>query len=209
MIDLDTMAAAMFGGTTPQAAPNTQAMPTDASMAERMFGTSPTTATTNTDPRAFNTLDDQAKGERLFQTDDPSLYHGDAMRSIESAAMEKFIASPEEAAAASKHWGSTFQSFGLTSTESAEVANIGVQAFTTPASPELVMTWTEQAKEALVRDFGPQGASQALADARAYVGLYASPDLKEVLMSTGLGNHPQLVRMAAAKARALRMAGKL
>lgn len=218
MTDFDSMAAAMFGSTTPSNTPtNTRSVPTntaESQMAETLFGetTKPTPhSTPNTwDKRPFNTLDEADQANRMFNDGaDPALYHGDAMRSIESAAMEQFTSSPDEAKEASAYWGAHFQSFELTGTESAAVADIGVQAFTTPASPALVESWTEQARAVLVQDYGPTGAAQALADARTFVNAYATPELRDTLMATGLGNHPQLVRIAAAKARALRMAGKL
>lgn len=217
--DLDTLAARMFGNSAPNPPINTRSMPTDTTettMAARMFGsTTPTSkptapATPNpTDKRSFGELDEADQGARLFGGGDPALHHGDAMRSLESAAMEKFLSSPEEAKEASAFWGEAFQSFELTGTESSTVADIGVAAFTNPPAPELVATWTEQARSVLVQDYGPQGAAQALKDARTYVNNYGTPELLDVLLSTGLGNHPQLVRIAAAKARAMRMAGKL
>lgn len=215
-MDLDQLASAMFPS-MPTSKPNDAAPVINTSaelrMAETLFGETtkpPPPSTPNRhDKRPFDTLTEADKEARLFQTDDPTLYHGDSMRSIESAAMEKFLSSPEDARDAAEHWGNQFQLFELTSSESAAVADIGVSVFTNPASPELVATWTEQAREVLVQDFGPKGAAQALADAREFVTTYATPELKDVLMSTGLGNHPQLVRIAAAKARALRQAGKL
>lgn len=154
-------------------------------------------------------LSEEQKAEKLFNSGQPELYHSDAMRGIEQAAMEEFLASPEEATEAATHWGSVFQEAGLTGTESAQIADIGISAFKAPPTPEIVETWVEQSQQALVQDYGPKGARAALDDARRFVELHASPDLKEVLETTGLGNHPQVVRIIAAKARAARNAGKL
>lgn len=215
MNDFDAMAAKFFGNSTPTSQPNTQSMPADTreqDMARVMFSEttkSPQPPAPNRfDKREFSSLDEADQAQRLFSTDDPALHHGDGLRAIESAAMETFIQSPEDAREIAQHWGEVFQSFELNATESKAVADIGVAAFTELPTPELVTTWVEQSKEALVADYGPRGAAQALDDAQAYVTTYASRELRDVLMSTGLGNHPHLVRMAAAKGRALRMAGK-
>lgn len=213
--DHDALAARMFGGTTPTSQPSTRSMPgdtTEAELADRLFGstTKPTPSAPNPyDKREFNDLDEADQAQRLFATDDPALYHGDSMLAIESAAMETFIQSPEEAREAAQQWGEVFQNFQLNSTESKAVADIGVNVLSTPPNDELLATWVEDSKAALVQDHGPKGAAQALADAQAYVRMYASREVKAMLEATGLGDHPQLVRMAAAKGRALRQAGKL
>lgn len=161
------------------------------------------------DTRPVAELSEAEVADRLFKTGDPALNHSDGMRAIEQAAMHDFLASPEEASQAAEHWGGVFQAVGLSASESAQLADIGIATFTTPATPELRTSWVEQSQQALLQDFGPQGARAALDDARRFVAIHAGPDLREVLDSTGLGDHPHVVRLIAAKARAARIAGKL
>jgi len=214
MADFNDLAARMFGDTTPTSQPTqTSAMPSTDPMAERLFGDT-TRATQHSAPnrfdkRPFDTLSDSDKAERMFKTDDHTLNHGDSMRSLESYAMEQRLASPEEAADIAGEWGEVFSDFGLNSTESKQATELGIAAFSNPPSAALVESWVEESKAVLVADYGPRGAAQALADAQAMIQMHASPELREVLISTGLGNSPQIIRMAAARARAMRQAGKL
>lgn len=150
--------------------------------------------------------EDHQQSRAMYGKTDPTLTHGDATRAITSAAMEDNLSTPYEAAKIAAQWAGTFAQHELTSTDSAQIVDIAAAAAKNPPSPEIVATWTEQAIQHLQTTYGVQGAGQALRDARAYVQHTGVADL---LDAWGLGAHPKLVALAAAKGRALRLAGKL
>jgi hypothetical protein len=208
--NFEAAAANLFGATTPTSqptAPSNSSHGVDDALAGRMFPNQRQTTPVKAPDVSHEPTTDEA--DKMFNSGNPGLYHGDAMRGIEQAAMERMLASPEEASEASSYWGSVFQEAGLTGTESAQIADIGISAFTQPATPELRTSWVEQSQQALVQDYGPQGARAALDDARRFVDVYGTRELRDVLDSTGLGDHPAIIRIIAQKARAARNAGKL
>ena len=213
MSSFEEMAATLFGATTPTSQPNHSTGPAnhgvDNAAASRMFPNMARSPAPQANEAEQQPLNDDERAERLFATNNPSLYHGDSMRSIEQAAMESFFATPEEAVEAADHWGEVYQSVGLNGTESVQLTEIGISAFKNPPTPELRTSWVEQSQQALVQDYGPQGARAALEDARALVANFGTPELREILDGYGLGDHPAVIRTLAAKARAMRQAGKL
>jgi hypothetical protein len=126
--------------------------------------------------------------------------HGDAERAIQNTLIETDLTTPEEAAAVAQEWRPVFQTLQLNSSESTAMANLGAAVYRNPPSPETLAGWANEAKAALLQDFGPGGVGQALADAKAWVA--RDPKLVQYLNETGLGSHPSVVRLAAAKARA-------
>jgi hypothetical protein len=206
MIDFDQAAARMFGSTTPTSAPASSAPASSATsipsldqaaeeMAERLFG--------KADDQA------QAKGDTANTEMFSASIHADALREIEASAMQDHFASPDDARQTAAQWGQTFNSFELNASESASLAQLGASALARPPGPELVQSWTEQSRDVLLQEAGPQGAAQALADVQLMVQRFGTPELRDMLEATGLGNHPVVVRMAIQKAKALRNAGKL
>jgi hypothetical protein len=195
--DFNTMAQTMFGSTTPSAQ-------TDfgADLRDQLAGTKPIPALPEHEP-----LSDEEHAQRMFDTE-PTLAYGDAVRSIETAMLEQ-LGSPEEASATAAEWAGAFSEMGLSHQEATLVTEIGISAISTPPSPEIVTQWTEAAKDALVQDYGPRGAHQALADAQRYLARFGTPELRDVLDMTGLGNHPAIVRVIAQKARQARLEGRL
>jgi hypothetical protein len=196
--DFNTMAQTLFGSTTP-----TSQTDHGAAFRAELAGTAPMRQLPEHEPRT-----EEEMADAMFGESDPALQFGDAMRAIESAAMEN-LADPDDAADTARYWGEAFTALGLTHRDAMEIAELGISAMSTPATPEVVTMWTEQARDALLMDYGPKGARQALDDARRYIELHAGPDLREVLNLTGLGSHPTLVRIAAARARTARMSGLL
>lgn len=196
--DFNTMAQTMFGATTPSSQ-------TDfgADLRDQLAGITPTPDLPEQAP-----LSDEEHAERMFGDSDPVLTYGDAARDIESAVLES-LGDPEEAASTATQWASEFQTLGLTHAESVTLTEVGIAAVTSAPSAETVLTWQEDARTALLQDFGPKGAAQALADAQTFVTRFGSPELRDVLNMTGLGNHPRVVRVIAAKARAARLEGRL
>jgi hypothetical protein len=62
------------------------------------------------------------------------------------------------------------------------------------AHAKLVETWTEQVKTD--KELGGDKLDQNLGIARKAIDTFGSPELKELLNSTGLGNHPEVVKLA-------------
>jgi len=196
--DFHEMAARLFGDTTP-----TAQIDHGAAFRAELAGTAPMRQLPEHEPAS-----DAEHAERMFGDTDPELQFGDAMRDIESAVLQE-LGDPADAAATASQWASEFQTLGLTHAESVTLTEVGIGAITSAPTPELVSSWVESAKDALVQDYGARGAHQALADAQAFISRFGSPELRDVLNMTGLGNHPQVVRVIAAKARQARLEGRL
>jgi hypothetical protein len=62
------------------------------------------------------------------------------------------------------------------------------------AHAKLVETWTEQVKTD--KDIGGDKLDENLGVARKAIDAFGSPELKELFNSTGLGNHPAVVKFA-------------
>ena len=62
------------------------------------------------------------------------------------------------------------------------------------AHAQLVETWTEQVKTD--KDIGGDNLAENLGVARKAIDTFGSPELKALLNSTGLGNHPEVVKLA-------------
>lgn len=62
------------------------------------------------------------------------------------------------------------------------------------AHATLVESWAEQVKAD--KDLGGEKLQENLAVARKAIDEFGSPELKELLNSTGLGNHPEVVKLA-------------
>lgn len=144
-------------------------------------------------------FDEDKAARTLF---DGAKDHGDAERAIERNAMENELLTPAQATQRAEAWRGEFQALGLSSTESARLADLKGHP-----TDEQRKAWQEDSRKALVQDFGPDGAGQALADTKAY--LQKQPALRDYLRKTGLGDHPSWVRTVAVKARQARAAGKL
>lgn len=216
MDDFDAIAARLFGSTAPSAAPApAQDSPASATgeqtAAERLFGVKPQAETQPRpelrDDRAFSELSEAEQAQRLYGSTDPTLTHADATVAIRNAAMQDHLHDPDTAGEIAAGWAATFSQHQLNATESKDLADIGASVMRTPPTPELVTQWTETAIANLQAEYGVQGAGQALDDARRYVASH--PGLPDLIDALGLGAHPKLVALAAARGRALRLAGKL
>lgn len=204
--DFDTAAARLFGSTTPTTptrSASAQQGGQDQSLeaaAQLLFGG-------NEERRANRQSappgSEDAVADKLF---DSSLIHADAERAIAQAFTEVDLASPEQAAELAREYTPLFSAVGLTSTESALVATVAVDVAKNPPTAALVDSWVEESKAVLQRDFGPR-AGEALADAQRLVD--GIPELKDLLLSTGLGSHPSLVRLVAKKAAEAKRQGRL
>lgn len=210
MSTFEDLAAKMFGETTHTGQP-TASTPTnhgvDADVANKMF---PNQQQSHAAPAQSikhepTTLEEKAKA--MFAGTDPTQTHRDATQAIVNSALEDHLHDPETAGQIAGEWAETFAKHNLNATESKELADIGAQVLKSPPTPELVATWTETAINQLQTEYGVKGAGQALQDARAYVT--SVPGAADMIDALGLGAHPKLVALAAARGRAMRLAGKL
>lgn len=198
-IDLETAAARMFGSTTPTRPAPVPAPAPEAEMAGRLFA-NPDEARRST--RGERPGDEDAAARRLF--DAP--IHGDAERTIAQALAEVDLLSPEDAAEEAQQYAPMFDAAGLNASESKLIAEVAVAVATRPPDPQTVSMWVEESKAVLQRDFGPR-AGEALADAKRLIA--GIPEARDLLLSTGLGDHPALVALAAKKAAELKRQGRL
>ncbi|WP_281915555.1 hypothetical protein [Caldimonas thermodepolymerans] len=211
MSTFEDMAAKMFGSTTPTSQPPAPASDNDYGvddeLAAKMYphlsrGQSPQVQGDGHEP-----MTDEKKATVMFRETDPALTYRDATQAIVNSAMEDHLQDRETAGQIAREWGKVFVRHDLNATEAKELADIGASALRTPPTPELEATWAETAITQLKAEYGVEGAGQALRDARAYIA--SVQGAAELLDELGLGSHPKVVAMAAARGRALRLAGKL
>lgn len=178
-------------------------------MAERLFGTPPAAqrSAPAPDTRPVAELSEAEVAQRLYGSTDPTLTHADATLAIVNAGMQDHLHDPDTAKAIATEYATVFAAHNLNATESAQLADIGASVLRDPPTAEVVTQWRETAISNLQAEYGLQGACQALQDARAYV--QSQPGLADLIDAYGLGAHPRLVALAAARGRALRMSGKL
>lgn len=101
---------------------------------------------------------------------------------LDSAAAEEFTAIAKE--------------LKLDQAAAQKVADVGAKMAQRQAEAhaKLVETWTEQVKTD--KDIGGDKLDENLGIARKAIDTFGSPELKELLNSTGLGNHPEVVKLA-------------
>lgn len=101
---------------------------------------------------------------------------------LDSAAAEEFTAIAKE--------------LKLDQAAAQKLADIGAKMATRQAEAhaQLVETWTEQVKTD--KEIGGDNLDQNLGIARKAIDTFGSPELKALLNSTGLGNHPEVVKLA-------------
>jgi hypothetical protein len=101
---------------------------------------------------------------------------------IDSAAAEEFTTIAKE--------------LKLNQADAQKLADIGAKMATRQieAHAKLVETWTEQVKTD--KDIGGDKLDENLGIARKAIDTFGSPELKALLNSTGLGNHPEVVKLA-------------
>jgi hypothetical protein len=101
---------------------------------------------------------------------------------LDSAAAEEFTAIAKE--------------LKLDQAAAQKLADIGAKMATRQAEAhaQLVETWTEQVKTD--KEIGGDKLDQNLGIARKAIDTFGSPELKALLNSTGLGNHPEVVKLA-------------
>lgn len=99
---------------------------------------------------------------------------------LDTAAVEEFSAIAKE--------------LGLEQGKAQAIADIAVkmQQRQVEAQASLIESWVEQVK--VDKDLGGEKLNENLAVARKALDTFGSPELRDVLNSTGLGNHPEIIR---------------
>jgi len=115
--------------------------------------------------------------------------------------------SPEQAAEVLS-WKGILRDVGASPQQVAELKDVlGRELANGLPSEETRAQWATDAAEQLRRQYGEDGAREALADANRMIA--RDPRLKVWLEKSGLGNHPAYVRAAVELARSQRLAGRL
>ena len=86
--------------------------------------------------------------------------------------------------------------YGLTQEQAQKVADIGAKMVQRQAEAHMsqVQAWVDAVKTD--KEIGGEKLNENLAVARKTIDTFGSPELKEVLNVTGLGNHPEIVKLA-------------
>ncbi len=199
------LAQTFYGATTPLAKPAAPVPSADQTTADVLFG-----KTTNVKPEQrphdlhdVDIHDDADMGELLYE--DSPIYQSPKL-TIQNAAEHQYLANPEDAAKIAESWEPTMRAFQLNSTEASDLTNLAVGLTVNPPEPDTAAEWVGDAKSAL-RDAHGVKAGEALQAAQKLIA--RDPAVARWLEQTGLGNHPKFVRIAAAKAMALKARGRL
>ncbi len=215
MIDEQHAAAVLYGGGAPSAtAKGTPTPRTDAPAMSDGVAATALYGEPKPDPAAeavaeaeetHKNLRDVEEAEAAERARLESTY-GSAMRTARSELADRAGFDLEVARADAEAAGRLFDQHGVTSDDAQHLTEIAVSATVNGVSEEQLTTWRAQAHDVLRAEFG-ETARTALEDAKALVA--SDPKLKSYLHTTGLGDHPQVVRVVANRARQLRLAGRL
>lgn len=133
--------------------------------------------------------------------------HSDAVRVAEQGAKEVALMSPE---AARQHVASNLEPvlrrYDLLSTESQALAALHRDALGKAPDAQTRATWRDEAKAALLQEYGADSVAKALADAQAFTK--QDPQLRQ-FAAKGYGDHKNLILMAARLGTRARKAGRL
>ena len=133
--------------------------------------------------------------------------HSDAVRTLEESAKESALMSPEAARQhVASHFEPILQRYDLLSTESQALAALHRQALGKAPDTNTLAQWRDEAKAALLAEYGPDGVGKALKDAQAFIKQDAQ---LSKFASKGFGNHKSLVLMAARLGTKARKEGRL
>jgi hypothetical protein len=98
--------------------------------------------------------------------------------------------------AAAEEFSGIAKEYGLTQEQAQKVADVGAKMVQRQleAHAAQVAEWTEAVKTD--KEIGGDKLNENLAIARKTIDTFGSPELKNVLNQTGLGNHPEIVKLA-------------
>ena len=141
-------------------------------------------ATTSTADATATSTDAGAQGTKTTEPVVPESYDLKMPEGVQldSAAAEEFTTIAKE--------------LKLDQAAAQKLADIGAKMATRQAEAhaQLVETWTEQVKTD--KEIGGDKLDENLGVARKAIDTFGSPELKALLNSTGLGNHPEFVKLA-------------
>ena len=179
----------------PQPSPQQQQ---ESERAAAMFETMrPTEAPAEDLPEAVEEHRASDEARRMYPDD--SLYFTDELKPHDD--------SPEQAAEVLA-WKGIARDVGASSQQVTELRDVlGKELANGLPSEEVRAQWANDASEQLRRQYGEQGAQEALADANKLIA--RDPRLAAWLEKSGLGNHPAYVKAAVELARQQRAQGKL
>lgn len=107
----------------------------------------------------------------------------------------------------------TAKEFGLTAEQAQKVVDLGVkqaQAFQTQMaehSKQVAEQWATDTKND--KEFGGDKLPENLATAKRALDTFGTPELKKLLNDSGLGNHPEIIRVFVKAGKAISEDGKL
>lgn len=141
--------------------------------------TAGTTASTETSTASASTPDQNTPQSTVPESYELKMPDG---VQIDSAAAEEFTTIAKE--------------LKLNQADAQKLADIGAKMATRQieAHAKMVEAWTEQVKTD--KEIGGDKLDENLGVARKAIDTFGSPELKELLNSTGLGNHPEVVKLA-------------
>ena len=168
------------------------------------------TGTTNADAGTAN-ADGQATGEAWQQGADGTQQTeqkpgeqpgGDTNKEGEGAAKVpesyefKMPEGVELDSAAADEFSAIAKDAGLTQEQAQKVADVAASMVQRQAQAhaDMVNGWAEQAKAD--KEFGGDQFDANLGKAKAFLDKFASPAFKALLVQTGIGNHPEMIRFA-------------
>lgn len=98
--------------------------------------------------------------------------------------------------AAAEEFKGIAKEYGLTQEQAQKVADIGAKMVQRQAEAHQaqVQTWVDAVKTD--KEIGGEKLNENLAVARRTIDTFGSPELKEMLNVTGIGNHPEIVKLA-------------
>ncbi len=104
---------------------------------------------------------------------------------------------------AADEFGAIAKELKLSQADAQRIADVAVKMQQKQAEThvEMVKGWAESCKAD--KEFGGDNLGQNLATARKAIDAFGSPALKELLNSSGLGNHPEVVRFAFKAGKAI------
>jgi hypothetical protein len=130
--------------------------------------------------------------------------HGSTERVIETALLDRAGVMPAEAKQVAQSWSPLFRELGIEPAVADGLTSVALGNLL--GGVEWTPEWRVDAINALRAEYGDQ-VEQVTKDAQAFVARH--PKLAEFLYETGLGDNSRFVLAAAARGRAMRLAGKL
>jgi hypothetical protein len=141
-------------------------------------------------PPAVRELREQDDARKMFSA---QVTYKDAIKAADGAS--------EQDKAAAAEWREIAADSGLSVEETRELVSV-FEGMTQPPTAEVKAQWEAEAISELVREFGKEGAVDALTDAMRLVA--RDPRVRDFLDSTGLGSHPAYVKRLVQAARSNR-----